>query len=152
MNVLVCEYSAVIRYFSFVSMTSEISLLLLRFLRYLLCRVQVVEGVSALHAAKLVHCDIKPDNIFIAANDEFQPFGVCARIGDMDTCRSLRNARGSKSSSRVQSYETGTHSALESYLFWRASGRDTSIFFPHQSKCRQAATRSAAGGHVSSTY
>jgi len=58
-----------------------------------------MSGIGALHAVSLVHCDIKLDNVFLTAHSGFAPFGICAKIGDLDTCRSLKGDHRSATAS-----------------------------------------------------
>ena len=91
--------------------------------------LQVLEGVAALHSVSLIHCDIKLDNVFITQNPAFAPFRVCAKVGDLDTCRSLLGAHLTNDSfGRIESMKAAsdTESSGESRL--STSSWDTNVF------------------------
>lgn len=52
-----------------------------------------MDGIMALHSVDLVHCDIKLDNVFLTSDSRMAPFGICAKVADLDTCRDLKASR-----------------------------------------------------------
>jgi protein kinase A len=45
---------------------------------------QILRGLEYLHSCQIIHCDIKPENIFIDANG-------CPKIGDFDVSKDLNS-------------------------------------------------------------
>lgn len=80
--------------------------------------IKILQGITALHEAGIVHCDIKPENIFIGLNlNKDQTNITSVKILDFGLCKPI---------SEIQGYSGGTidYQAPE---IWKGTSRDARI-------------------------